>query len=270
MNHELIDQLSPVLFIPHGAGPLPLLGDKGHQNMVSFLKDLAPTLGQPSAILVISAHWEEDTVTITSGKTPPLLYDYYGFPDEAYEIQYPALGDPILAGKIYHLLYQSGIDSRLDSHRGFDHGLFVPLKIMFPDATIPCVQLSLLNNLNPETHLKIGKALSELRMENVLIIGSGFSFHNIKAFFSPAMGTPDLKNEAFEHWLIDTCTNTKISAHERETRLIEWTHAPFARYCHPREEHLLPLHVCLGLANTNAKMVFDGEVAGKKASAFLW
>ena len=127
-----------------------------------------------------------------------------------------------------------------------------------------------MNNLNQETHLKIGKALSELRMENVLIIGSGFSFHNIKAFFSPAMGTPDLKNEAFEHWLIDTSTNTKISANERETRLIEWTHAPFARYCHPREEHLLPLHVCLGLANTNAKMVFDGEVAGKKASAFLW
>ncbi len=270
MNRELTDQLSSVLFIPHGAGPLPLLGDKGHESLVSFLKGLTPTLGKPSAILVISAHWEESIVTITNGKTPALIYDYYGFPDEAYKIQYPASGAPILAEKIYHLLQQGGIEARLDSRRGFDHGLFVPLKIMFPEATIPCVQLSLVNNLNPETHIKIGNALSELRKENVLIIGSGFSFHNIKAFFSQTMGTPDQKNEAFEHWLIDTCTNDKISANERETRLIEWRNAPFAKYCHPREEHLLPLHVCLGLSNLNAKLVFDGEVAGKKACAFLW
>lgn len=177
---------------------------------------------------------------------------------------------PILAEKIYHLLQQDGIEARLDSRRGFDHGLFVPLKVMFPDATIPCVQLSLLKNLNPEAHIEIGKALTELRKENVLIIGSGFSFHNVKTFFSQAMGAPDPKNEAFEHWLIDTCTNNKISANERETRLIEWGNAPFAKYCHPREEHLLPLHVCFGLSNLNAKLVFDGEVAGKKASAFLW
>ncbi len=134
MNRELTDQPSPVLYIPHGAGPLPLLGDKGHQTMVSFLKNIAPTLGKPSAIVVISAHWEEDMVTITSAETPPLLYDYYGFPDAAYEIQYPAPGAPMLAEKIYHLLQQSGFEARLDSRRGFDHGVFVPLKIMFPDA----------------------------------------------------------------------------------------------------------------------------------------
>jgi aromatic ring-opening dioxygenase catalytic subunit (LigB family) len=270
MENELIDQLSSVLFIPHGGGPLPLLGDEGHQSMVSFLKQVTPTLGEPSAILTISAHWEEDKATITSGKTPSLIYDYFGFPDEAYEVKYPAPGDPILAAKIYNLLQDSGIETRLDDQRGFDHGLFVPLKIMFPNAIIPCVQLSLINNLDPETHINIGKALTALRKEKVLIIGSGFSFHNLPAFFSQTADAPDSKNEAFEHWLIDTCTNDNISANEREIRLIEWSGAPFARYCHPREEHLLPLHICYGISNSTAKLVFDDKIIGKKVSAFLW
>ncbi|MDI1231730.1 MAG: class III extradiol ring-cleavage dioxygenase [Methylobacter sp.] len=159
MKTDLIGELSPVLFIPHGAGPLPLLGDKGHQELIDFLKEIVPSLGTPSAILVISAHWEADKATITSGSHPSLLYDYYGFPVEAYEIEYPALGDPVLAEKIFHLLQQSGIEARLDDQRGFDHGLYVPLKIMFPDATVPCVQLSLINDLEPEAHIKLGKAL---------------------------------------------------------------------------------------------------------------
>lgn len=175
MKNESNSQLGPVLFIPHGGGPLPLLGDKGHQNLVLFLQQIAPSLGQPSAIVVISAHWEESNVTITSGENPSLVYDYYGFPDEAYRIQYPVPGSPSLANKIQKLLHQSGISARLDSRRGFDHGLFVPLKIMFPAAEIPCIQLSLVNSLDPATHIKIGKALAELRKDNVLVIGSGFS-----------------------------------------------------------------------------------------------
>ena len=270
MKSELIDQLSPVLFITHGGGPLPLLGDESHQNLRDFLKMVTPALGQPSAILVISAHWEEDKSTITSGKTPSLIYDYSGFPDEAYEVEYPVPGAPILADKIYTLLQDSGIETRLDDQRGFDHGVFVPLKIMFPDAKIPCVQLSLVSTLDPETHIKIGKALTDLRKEKVLIIGSGSSFHNLKAIFSQYTDSPDTKNEAFESWLIDTCTNDDISANDRETKLIEWSDAPFARYCHPREEHLLPLHVCYGISNSAAKLVFDDKVFGKKTSAFLW
>ena len=238
--------------------------------MVSFLKEVTTTLGEPSAILVISAHWEEGVATITSGKNPSLIYDYYGFPDEAYDIEYPASGDPVLADKIYNLLRDSDIETRLDEQRGFDHGLFVPLKIMFPDAAIPCVQLSLVNNLDPETHIKIGKALSKLRQDNVLIIGSGFSFHNLKAFFSQTRNEPDSGNEAFEHWIVDTCTNEKISADEREMRLIGWSQAPCARYCQPRGEHLLPLHVCYGLSNTPARLVFNDKILGKKISGFQW
>ena len=270
MKNESNSQLGPVLFIPHGGGPLPLLGDKRHQNLVLFLQQIAPSLGQPSAIVVISAHWEESNVTITSGENPSLVYDYYGFPDEAYRIQYPVPGSPSLANKIQKLLHQSGISARLDSRRGFDHGLFVPLKIMFPAAEIPCIQLSLVNSLDPATHIKIGKALAELRKDNVLVIGSGFSFHNLKAFFASNREAHDAKNEAFEEWLIDICTSGDLSVEERETRLIHWRNAPYADYCHPREEHLLPLHVCVGFTNAPAKLVFDGKILGKKASAFLW
>ncbi|MGZ8881699.1 MAG: DODA-type extradiol aromatic ring-opening family dioxygenase, partial [Methylosarcina sp.] len=181
MKSEFDNPLSPVLFIPHGGGPLPLLGDKEHQTLVHFLQEIAPSLGRPSAIVLISAHWEENIATITSGPSPSLIYDYYGFPEETYRIQYPAPGSPGLADKIFRLLQQSGISTRLDDQRGFDHGLFVPLKIMFPRVDIPCVQLSLVNNLDPATHIGIGKALAELRKDKVLIIGSGFSFHNLKA-----------------------------------------------------------------------------------------
>jgi len=270
MNNELIDPLSSVLFIPHGAGPLPLLGDKDHQTMIDFLKQLTPTLGQPSVILVVSAHWEEEEATITSGESPSIIYDYGGFPDEAYTIKYPVPGEPVLANKIHNLLRENNIKSRLDDQRGFDHGLFVPLKIMFPDASIPCVQLSLVKGLDPETHIKIGKALTGLRKEKILIIGSGFSFHNLRAFFSRSTDQADTKNLAFEDWLIDTCTNDNLSTIDRETRLIEWSKAPFARYCHPREEHLLPLHVCYGMSSSAAELVFDGKISGKKTSAFLW
>jgi 4,5-DOPA dioxygenase extradiol len=162
MGSDLINELSPVLFIPHGAGPLPLLGDKDHQEMIDFLKEISPSLGNPSAILVISAHWEAEKATITSGRSPPLIYDYYGFPEEAYKIEYPAPGAPLLAEQVFHLLQESDVDARLDNQRGFDHGLFVPLKIMFPDATIPCVQLSLIHHLQPEAHIKLGKALGSV------------------------------------------------------------------------------------------------------------
>jgi 4,5-DOPA dioxygenase extradiol len=259
-----------VIYLSHGGGPLPLLGDKGHQNMIHIIKEVTPTLIKPSAILVISAHWEENKPTITSRAFPSLIYDYYGFPKEAYEIKYPAPGAPELADKIFNLLGSAGFEAKLDDQRGFDHGLFVPLKIMYPNASIPCVQLSLVNSLQPEAHIQMGKALADLKNDNVLIMGSGFSFHNLKEFFAPSTQKSKDMNESFEHWLIDTCSNNLLSEEERKQRLINWDSAPAARYCHPREEHLLPLHVCYGVASTAAKRVFEFEIMGKMASAYIW
>lgn len=261
---------SSAVYISHGGGPLPLLGDKAHQELVENLKFIAPLLAKPSAIIVISAHWEADKPTITSGARPSVIYDYYGFPEAAYEIEYPAPGDPALAEKIFQRLNDNGIEAALDEQRGFDHGLFVPLKIMYPEADIPCVQISLVNRLNPAEHIRLGEALAGLADDNVLIIGSGFSFHNLKAFFAPATVETELMNESFENWLIETCGSEELDEVERARRLVNWEDAPAARYCHPREEHLLPLHVCYGVAKRAAKQVFTFEVMGKKASAYLW
>lgn len=249
---------------------MPLLGDNRHADMVRFLREVTPSIGRPAAILIISAHWEENQPTITAGKFPALIYDYHGFPKEAYEIEYPAPGDPALAGRIAGLLESSGFDAVLDAQRGFDHGVFVPLKLMYPDADVPCVQLSLIDNLNPAAHIRMGRALTALRKESVLIIGSGFSFHNLKAFFSPKTNELQTLNDSFQQWLVDTCSNREISEAEREQRLVNWQKAPAARICHPREEHLLPLHVCYGATGSAAKQAFRFEIMGINASAFLW
>jgi 4,5-DOPA dioxygenase extradiol len=228
-----------------------------------------PRLGVPESILIISAHWEEGVVTITSRYNPSLIYDYYGFPEESYQLEYPAPGEPVLVNKISDLLRKNGIESKLSDKRGFDHGVFVPLKILFPEENIPCVQLSFLNNLDPESHLKIGKASSKLRTENTLINGSGLSFHNMQSLMS-LQNSLDHKNEKFETWLIDACTNQNYAPNVREKKLIKWTEATFARDCQPREEHLLPLHVCAGAGGSAAKLVFDGKIMVKKTSTFLW
>jgi len=261
---------SSILYISHGGGPLPLLGEPSHQEMVAGLQKIVTLLARPSAIVLISAHWEEDQATITSGANPALLYDYSGFPQESYEIKYPAPGNPTLAREIHNLLRKKGREADLTETRGFDHGLFVPLKIMYPAADIPCVQLSLLKNLDPAEHIEIGKALAGLQEENILIIGSGFSFHNMRAFFSPSTEVIESMNESFERWLIETCSSPALNEHEREQRLIHWENAPAARFCHPGEEHLLPLHVCYGVAQSPARRVFRWEILGKQVSAYLW
>ena len=233
------------------------------------MRRLPSRLKRPEAILVISAHWEEGMATLLGAKTPAMFYDYYGFPDEAYEITYPAPGSPDLANRIAGLLNQNNIPTRIDAQRGFDHGLFIPLKLMYPQAEIPSLQLSLLRGLNPAAHIDLGKALRELMHENILVIGSGFSFHNMRAFSWQGSRTPDPANDAFQDWLIEVCAGP-ISQSEREQLLIEWRKAPSARYCHPREEHLLPLHVCLGMADKPAATIFDDYILGKRGVAFLW
>jgi 4,5-DOPA dioxygenase extradiol len=263
------ERLAQIVYFSHGGGPLPILGDPGHQAMVDFMIQLPSQLKKPDLILVISAHWEESAATFLGAKNPATFYDYYGFPPAAYDITYPAPGSPEAANRIAGLLNQQNIPTRIDPTRGFDHGLFIPLKLMYPQADIPCLQLSLLRGLNPEAHLALGQALRALKNENILVIGSGFSFHNMRAFSWGGNGAPDPANDAFQNWLIETCTGS-IPQPEREQRLVEWEKAPSARYCHPREEHLLPLHVCLGMADSPARLIFDDQILGKRGVAFLW
>ncbi len=259
-----------VVYLSHGGGPLPLLGDPRHVELVENLKIIAASIEKPSAIVVVSAHWETEKPTVTFGAKPTLLYDYYGFPEESYAIKYPASGEPGLAKKITSILRAKEIDADLDETRGFDHGLFVPLKIMYPEADIPCVQLSLVKGLDPKQHIQIGEALADLQQEGVLIIGSGFSFHNLSAFFTPSTAETRSMNESFEAWLIETCTDKNIDEDQRSARLENWEQAPFARYCHPREEHLLPLQVCYGAAKRPCTTLFKLNIMDKKASAYLW
>lgn len=269
MEQNTTRQKAQIVYFSHGGGPLPILGDPSHKSMVDFMVKLPSQLKKPDAILVISAHWEERTATILGAEKPPMLYDYYGFPKQAYEINYPAPGNPQLADRLAMLLEKNNIAACIDHKRGFDHGLFIPLKLMYPDADIPALQLSLLQGLSPKTHIALGKALHDLVNENILVIGSGFSFHNQRAFFRQTLGVPDPDNEAFQNWLIETCTG-QLTQSERERRLVEWERAPAARYCHPREEHLLPLHVCTGMADKPAKKIFDDQILGKRGVAFLW
>lgn len=258
------------LYLSHGGGPMPLLGDESHEEMVDCLKNIAASIEPPTAIIVVSAHWEQTSPTITSGENPSLIYDYNGFAKESYELQYPCPGNPALAQSMAEALNEAGLESKLDSQRGFDHGLFVPLTIMYPEADIPCVQLSLVNSLDPAMHIKMGQALQKISDPSLLLIGSGFSFHNMRAFFTPETDEAKIMNESFEAWLLETCGNEKLTEIEREQRLIDWQSAPYARYCHPREEHLLPLHVCYGFAESACSHTYELQVLNKKASMYLW
>ncbi len=260
---------APVLYIPHGGGPLPLLNDPGHRELIAFLSRCAESLPRPDTILVISAHWEEEIPTLLAAARPPLLYDYYGFPPESYALQYPAPGAPELAQELAATLRDRGIEAGLDATRGFDHGLFVPLTLIYPEADIPCLQLSLLASMDPAAHIEIGRALADLRRRNVLILGSGSSFHNMQAFRDGESGQAACR--AFDDWLGETCC--RCDPVETAARLRRWTGAPEARYAHPREEHLLPLHVCVGAAMAGgrpARRLFNGDLMGYRMSAFLW
>ncbi len=269
MSHTSTRNKSQIIYFSHGGGPLPILGDPTHETMVTFMKDLPTQLRRPEAIVVFSAHWEENTVTIQSGETPGMLYDYYGFPEEAYQITYPCRGNKPLAEKIADLLSQSSIDCRLDPQRPYDHGSYIPLMMMYPEADIPVIQISLHHGLNPVTHLQIGKALRPLLEDNLLFIGSGFSYHNMGGFDFRGRRIEDPLNNDFQNSLIDICC---ADSEDESTwdRLADWKQLPGADYCHPRSEHLLPLHVCAGIGGAQGNKIFDDYILGKRAVAFLW
>jgi len=258
----------PVVYLPHGGGPWPFvemaIGEKSERDeMAAYLRELGTTLpSQPKALLVISAHWEEALPTVMTNPSPPLLFDYYGFPKAAYELTWPAPGAPALAARVRTLLKNAGIDSAEDGARGFDHGTFVPLKLSYPAADVPTLQLSLKAGLDPAEHLAIGRALAPLRDEGVFIVGSGMSYHNMRGF-GPQGRTA---SEAFDEWLGKTISADLAT---RDRQLTEWASAPAARASHPREEHLLPLMVIAGAAGADlGKQTFAGSFAGVRCSGY--
>jgi aromatic ring-opening dioxygenase catalytic subunit (LigB family) len=202
---------------------------------------------KPDAILMISAHWEAPEFTLTSGTAPPMIYDYGGFPDYTYRIRYDAPGHPGVAARTQALIEAAGLPARLDPERGFDHGMFTPMHVIYPGADVPTVQLSLKRGLDAETHLALGRSLAPLRDENVLIVGSGLTYHNLRQFFGPAGWGP---SHEFDAWLNGVLLGGRPG--DRDKLLTAWESAPSARAAHPREEHLLPLHVAVGAAGGDA------------------
>lgn len=241
--------MQPTLFLPHGGGPCFFMdwtwGPPDTWNpLATFLRGLPSTLAEkPRAIALISGHWEESAFTVNAGAKPPLLFDYYGFPEHTYRLQYPAPGDPELAKQIAGLIENAGLPVAITENRGFDHGVFIPLKVVFPEANMPIVQISLQRTLDPGMHLALGAALAPLRQEGILIIGSGMSWHNLRLYGHE--GTLPL-SEDFDQWL--TAAVEDPSPDSRKSLLMSWATAPQARSAHPREEHLIPLFVAAGAA----------------------
>ena len=236
----------PTYFISHGGGPWPWLDGPYREAMRPLeqsLQQLPKELPEkPKAILMISGHWEDDQFSIMASPHPQMLYDYGGFPEHTYHIKYSAPGSPELALKVQSLLKNAGLNARLDAERGFDHGTFAPLAVSYPNADVPVIQLSLRADYDPETHLKVGRALAPLREEGILIVGSGLSYHNLRMFDQRAA----MPSHEFDDWLQKTLINSQPK--ERSARLLAWKDAPSARLAHPQEDHLLPLMVAVGAA----------------------
>jgi aromatic ring-opening dioxygenase catalytic subunit (LigB family) len=244
----------------------PPFGPHAFDPLRAYLTSLLAALPErPRAILMVSAHWEEAVPTLTTAATPPMLFDYYGFPDHTYRLNYPAPGAPELAARAATLLAEAGIKTANDEKRGFDHGVFVPMLIVDPEASIPVVQLSLQRGLDPARHLAIGTALAPLRDEGILIIGSGNSYHNLSHFFDGE----ERSAKAFDNWLDDTIA--EMDPVQRNAKLISWSNAPSARACHPREEHLLPLMVTAGAGlNDKGARTLAFTAGGKAISCFAF
>ena len=268
-----MSSLAPVVFLPHGGGPMPLLGDPAHQSLIQFLQTLMSRYTKPDAIVLISGHWETAVPSVTADPHPSLLFDYYGFPPETYRYSYPAPGQPQLAQQVSSLIKAGGFDCKLVNDRGFDHGMFVPMMLLYPEADIPCIQLSLINGLNAAQHIRLGECLAPLRAQNIMIIGSGMSFHNMQALFAGEQPQYRAASDQFDEWLVTTLSDPHLSRVNQQEALEHWDVAPSARFCHPREEHLLPLHVCFGAAKggaEHAEVLFNETLMGHKVAGFGW
>ena len=235
----------PSLFLSHGAPTLPLTDTPAR----AFLQQLGHTLERPKAILVISAHWETAQPMVSAVDRNETIHDFGGFPQALYDMRYPAPGSPSVAARVTDLLRASGLDCKIDRRRGLDHGAWVPLLLMYPQADIPVLQLSVQPHLGPAHHLRVGRALAPLRQEGVLIIGSGSFTHDLSEFrgHGPNDPAPEWVN-SFADWF-----HVALTKSQTDDLLNYRRQAPFATKNHPTEEHLLPLYVAMGAAGENAR-----------------
>lgn len=240
------------LFVPHGAPTFALQPGEAGAALAAFAKDLAPR-----AIVIVSAHWETDQPTVGFAATPETIHDFWGFPDELYALHYPAKGDHEAATAVLEALRDAGIDAQTDSRRGLDHGAWLPLRLMFPEAQVPIVPLSIQTHGSPESHYQLGLALAPLAREGFLVIASGNLTHNLADYQRASMNggqTPDYVRP-FADWF-----DTKLQAHDLAALLDYRRQAPAAVRAHPRDEHLLPFYVALGAAGAgfNAQRIYAG------------
>ncbi|HWL62164.1 MAG TPA: class III extradiol ring-cleavage dioxygenase [Steroidobacteraceae bacterium] len=257
----------PSLYVPHGGGPCFFMEDPQGiwTGMSRFLASLPASLPErPQAILIVSGHWETRGFALTGAVQPPLVYDYYGFPAHTYQLRYDVPGAPVLAAHIAALLQRAGFAAQVDPVRGLDHGVFVPLKVAFPDATVPVVELSLDAGLDAALHLAAGRALAPLRAEGVLVMGAGMSFHNLRALGDPRLTVP---SQQFDAWLDAAAC---APAEQRASLLARWQEAPAARLAHPRPEHLLPLMVAAGASDQPGRRIYAEEVLGTMIAGFAF
>ncbi|MGH7280353.1 MAG: DODA-type extradiol aromatic ring-opening family dioxygenase [Polyangiaceae bacterium] len=260
----------PTFYVPHGGGPCFFMEWKmgppdTWDALKAWLEKFPTTIAEPPrALLVVSAHWEAKVPTVTTAPVTKLYFDYSGFPPHTYELTWPVPAAGDVASRVRELLQNAGIESAANDSRGLDHGVFVPMKVSFPDAKIPTVQLSLRAGLDPEEHLKIGRALAPLRDEGVLIVGSGMSYHNMRGLMT-GDGDAHASSKRFDEWLVNVARQNST---ERDQALGAWKSAPLAHECHPREEHLIPLMVVAGAAmGDRGEAVFRGEVMNVAVSA---
>ncbi|HEY1990956.1 MAG TPA: class III extradiol ring-cleavage dioxygenase [Gammaproteobacteria bacterium] len=228
----------PALFLSHGAPTLPL--DLAHPAHV-FLKQLGRELPAPRAILVASAHWDTPLPTLTAAPHPETIHDFYGFPPELYAMRYPAPGSDELVEEAAERLQEAGLPVQADPARGLDHGAWVPLLLMYPQARIPVMQLSLQTSAGAAHHLKLGEALAPLRDKGVLLIGSGGATHNLREFFRPMPGQDESYVPEFSAWLKDV-----LERGDRQSLVDYRRLAPQAARAHPTEEHFFPVLVAAG------------------------
>jgi len=265
----------PAVFVNHGGGPMPIIGDGGRgggpdSELARHLAGLSNELPErPRAVLVVTAHWEESPPAVTGGVRPELVYDYYGFPPQAYapHLTYSPPGAPDVAARAAQLLQSAGFEGSRVAERGYDHGTFIPMKIAFPAEDVPITQVSLVSGLDPAAHIALGRALAPLRDEGVLVVGSGMSFHNMRTF-----DVESKQSLAFDAWLQRACTGSEAGPGVGDRRCAElagWASAPGGRQAHPREEHLMPLLVCAGAAADDAcVMNFHSTIFSVPVSGF--